>query len=179
MSDIYDLLNISHDMLKDFHLLANRVGDHQTEKVINQNVRKLKSIEERMFVDEGLKISKQSIDEILYKVVQAAQSEEIVIENWTMRELRIVSYYIMKLQDDEKSYIYALLLLDEGWRNMYFNGLVFYLINSWCLIKPNLRMETSKLIIKKLQDYKDNNHRYLQLKNHANLFEEAGPKRMA
>ena len=66
MSDAYSLLNINHDVLKDFHLLANRVGDHQTEKVINQNVRKLKSIEERMFVSEGIKVSKQSIDEILF-----------------------------------------------------------------------------------------------------------------
>ncbi len=179
MSDAYSLLNINHDVLKDFHLLANRVGDHQTEKVINQNVRKLKSIEERMFVDEGLKVPKQSIDEILYKVLQAAKSENIRMEDWTMRELRIVSYYMMKLQDDEKAFIYALLLLDEGWRNMYFNGLVFYLMNSWCLIKPNLRVETSKLIIKKLHEYRDNNRRYLLLKNHANLFEEVGPQRMA
>ena len=179
MSDIYNLLNINHDMLKNFHLLANRVCDHQTEKVINQDVRKLKSIEERMFVGEGLSISEQSIDEILYKVIQAAQNEDVKIEDWTMRELRIVSYYMMKLQDDDNAFGYALRLLDKGWKNMYFNGLVFYLINSWCLIKPNLRIDTSKLIIKKLQEYQDNNQRYLLLKNHANLLEEAGPQRMS
>lgn len=179
MSDIYNLLNINHDMLKNFHLLANRVCDHQTEKVINQNVRKLKSIEERMFVGEGLSISEQSINEILYKVIQAAQNEDVKTEDWTMRELRIVSYYMMKLQDDDNVFGYALRLLDKGWKNMYFNGLVFYLINSWCLIKPNLRIDTSKLIIKKLQEYQDNNQRYLLLKNHANLLEEAGPQRMS
>ena len=179
MSDAYSLLNINHDVLKDFHLLANRVGDHQTEKVINQNLRKLKSIEERMFVDEGIKVSKQSIDEILYKVVQAAHKEVINKEDWTMRELRIVSYYIMKLQDDEIAFEYALILLDKGWRNLYFNGLVFYLMNSWFLIKSNLRLKTSQLLIKKLQEYADNNHRYIMLKNHANMFEEVGPQRMA
>ena len=179
MSDAYSLLNINHDVLKDFHLLANRVGDHQTEKVINQNVRKLKSIEERMFVSEGIKVSKQSIDEILYKVVQAAQNEVINMDNWTMRELRIVSYYMMKLQDDETAFKYALELLDKGWRNMYFNGLVFYLMNSWCLIKPDLRLKTSQLVIKKLHEYADNNRRYLMLKNHANMFEDVGPQRMA
>lgn len=179
MSDAYSLLNINRDVLKDFHLLANRVGDHQTEKVINQNVRKLKAIEERLFVDEGIQVSKQSIDEILYKEVQAAHNKTINMSDWTMRELRIISYYMMKLQDDEVAFDYALSLLDKGWRNMFFNGLVFYLMNSWCLIKPELRKKTSLLVIKKLQEYKDNNRRCLLLKNHANLFEDAGPQRLA
>ena len=178
MIDAFDILNINRDVLKDFHLLANRVADHQTERVINLNVRKLKSIEERMFVDEGIKVSKQSIDEILYNVVQAAHTEDKSKE-WTMRELRIVSYYLMKLQDEEEVFDYALKLLDNDWRNMYFNGLVFYLMNSWCLIKPELRFKTSRLVIKKLQEYRDNNKRYLLLKNHANMFEDAGPLRLA
>ena len=178
MIDACDILNINRDVLKDFHLLANRVADHQTERVINQNVRKLKSIEERMFVDEGIKVSKQSIDEILYNVIQEAHSEDKSRE-WTMRELRIVSYYLMKLQDEEEVFDYALKLLDKDWRNMYFNGLVFYLMNSWCLIKPELRFKTSRLVIKKLQEYRDNNKRYLLLKNHANMFEDAGPQRLA
>lgn len=178
MTDACDILNINRDVLKDFHLLANRVADHQTERVINQNVRKLKFIEERMFVDEGIKVSKQSIDEILYYVIQEAHSVDKTRE-WTMRELRIVSYYLMKLQDEEDVFDYALKLLDKDWRNMYFNGLVFYLMNSWCLIKPELRIKTSRLVIKKLQEYRDNNKRYVLLKNHANMFEDAGPQRLA
>lgn len=179
MTDIYSLLNINHDVLKDFHLLANRVDNLQIEKVVNQNLRKLKSIEERLLVDGGIKVSKQSIDEILYKVVQYAKKEDFNMENWTMRELRIVSYYMMKLQDEENAYVYALMLLDNGWRNMFFNGLVFYLMNSWCMIKPDLRKSTSQLVVKKLQQYRDNNRRYLLLKNHANMFEEMGPQRLA
>ena len=179
MIDACDILGINRDVLKDFYLLANRVADYQTEKVVNQNVHKLKSIEERMFVDEGINVSRQSIDEILYKVVQTVHSEGVHTEEWTMRELRIVSYYMMKLQDDEEAFEYALTLLDKDWRNMYFNGLVFYLMNSWCLIKPELRLKTSRLIIKKLQEYKDNNKRYVLLKNHANMFEDAGPQRLA
>ena len=179
MTDAFSLLNINRDVLKDFHLLANRVDNLQIERVINQNMRKLKSIEERLLVDEGIKVSKQSIDEILYKVVQASRKLDFNMENWTMRELRIVSYYMMKLQDDENAYEYALMILDIGWRNMFFNGLVFYLMNSWCLIKPELRKSTSRLVVKKLQQYQENNRRYLMLKNHANLFEEMGPQRLA
>ena len=48
MADAYALLNISQEVLKDFHLQANRIDDHQTEKIINQNLRKLKEIEMRI-----------------------------------------------------------------------------------------------------------------------------------
>lgn len=179
MNDAYTLLNINKDILQDFYLQAAKVGDHQTEKVINQNVRKLRVIEERMFVDEGIKVSKQSIDEILYKVVETSKSGVNNIDDWTVRELRIVSYYLMKLQNDDNVYNYALTLLDKGWRNMFFKGLVFYVLNSWNMIKPEMRKNTCQLIVRKLQQYTDNNRRYLMLKNHANFFDEAGPTRMA
>lgn len=179
MIDAFDILNINGELLENFHLFANRVADHQTEKVINQNVRKLKAIEEQLFVHEGVKVSQQSIDEILGKVVRASYTKSIHIEDWTMRELRIVSYYLMKLQDEELAFEYALRLLDSGWKNMFLNGIVFYLINSWCMIKPELRQKTSQLLIQKLQEYNDNNHRYLLLKNHSNMFTEGGPQRLA
>ena len=179
MADAYTLLNINQDVLKDFHLQANRIDDHQTEKVINQNLRKLKEIESRMLANEGITVSRQSIDEVLYKVVEASHSGETKMEDWTMRELRIVSYYLMKLQNEDAVYNYALTLLDKGWKNMFFNGLVFYVLNSWNMIKPELRKNTCQLITKKLQQYSDSNRRYLMYKNHANFFDEAGPTRLS
>lgn len=179
MVDAYTQLNINQEVLKDFALQALRIDDHQIEKTINQNIRKLKEIEMRMFADEGIKVNKQSIEEVLYKVLEAAHSGETNMDDWTMRELRIVSYYMMKLQNENDVYNYALALLDRGWKNMFFNGLVFYVMNSWNMIKPELRKNTCQLITKKLQQYSDNNRRYLMYKNHANFFEEAGPVRMA
>lgn len=179
MLDAYNILNINGEMLKGFYLLANRVVDNQIEKIINQNVSKLKNIEQRLLVDEGIKVTKQSIDEVLYKVVQESKDEIIRIDNWTMRELRIVSYYLMKLQDEATAFNHALNLLDKGWKNIFFNGIVFFLMNSWCLIRSELRQKTSQLVIKKLHEYSDNNRRYVLLKNHANMFEDGGPQRLA
>ena len=130
MSDIYSILNINSGIIQDFHLLAERVADHQIEKVINKNVRALKQIEERMFVDNGLTVAQQSIDEIISKVIRMAPSGDTSMDNWTIRELRIVSYYLMKLRDDNVCCLYALELLDKNWKNMFFNGLAFYLLNS-------------------------------------------------
>ncbi len=179
MVDAYSILNINQELLKDFHLLGNRIGDHQIERVFNQNLRKLEAIEKRMLTNEEIKVSKQSIDEVLYKVQEAALAGNKDTKIWTIRELRIVSYYIMKLQNDSKVYHYALNLLDKNWKNLFFNGLVFYVMNSWNMIRKELRIDTCRLVVKKLQNYSDNNRKYKLYKNHANLFEEAGPVRMA
>ena len=179
MSDIYSILNINSGIIQDFHLLADRVADHQIEKVINKNVRALKQIEERMFVDKGLNIAQQSIDEIISKVIHMAPSGDTSMNNWTIRELRIVSYYLMKLRDDNVCYLYALELVDKNWKNMFFNGLVFYLLNSWHSIESDYRDLTSQLLVRKLNSYSESNRRYGLWRNRANLFDSNGPVRMA
>ena len=179
MSDIYSILNINSGIIQDFQLLADRVADHQIEKVINKNVRALKQIEERMFVDNGLTVAQQSIDEIISKVIRMAPSGDTSMNNWTIRELRIVSYYLMKLRDDNVCYLYALELLDKNWKNMFFNGLAFYLLNSWHSIEPDYRDLTSQLLVRKLNSYSESNRRYSLWKNRANLFDSNGPVRMA
>ncbi len=179
MSDVYSLLNINKDIFCDFHLLANRVADLQTERVFNRNKSKLRQIEERMLVDKGLAVAQQSIDEVISKVIRHVPSADTSSDNWSIRELRIVSYYLMKLRDNAMNYQYALDLLDRNWKNMFFNGLVFYLMNSWHNIEPEYREKTSRLLVKKLREYTDNNRRYILWKNHANLFESSGPMRMA
>lgn len=179
MSDVYGLLNINQGMLQDFRLLADRVADHQTEKVVNKNISKLKQIEEHMLVDKGLEVAQQSIDEVISKVIRMAPSGNTAGENWTVRELRIVSYYLMKLRDDSINYMYALELLNNNWKNMFFNGLVFYLLNSWYSIEPDFRTLTSQLLMRKLGEYCDSNRRYNLWKNRLNLFDNNGPTRMA
>ena len=179
MRDIYSILNINQSIIKDFYLWANRVADHQTEKVINQNTRTLKQIEERMLVDKGLNVAQQSIDEIISKVIRMAPSGDTSMDNWTIRELRIVSYYLMKLRDDNVCYLYALDLLDKNWRNIFFNGLAFYLLNSWHSLELDYREQTSQLLIRKLETYSESNSRYSLWKNRANMFDSNGPVRMA
>lgn len=179
MSDIYTLLNINSGVLRDFPLQAERVADHQTEKVMNQRMRQLKEIEDRMLVDKGISIPQKSIDEVIAKIKKEAKQEDVSNLKWTMRELRILSYYMMKLSGDNDSYQYALLLLDYNWKDLYFNGLVFYLMNSWNNIAPELRKDTCTLVRKKLGQYDGKIKRYRLLKKHADLFNEYGPQRMA
>ncbi|MCF2657825.1 hypothetical protein JQM83_01295 [Parabacteroides distasonis] len=179
MNDIYSLLKINKGVITDFSLQARRVIDSQTDKVIKKNIAVLKKVEEQMSLDKGLVASQYSIDQVIAKVIRLAPTGNISSDNWTTRELRIVSYYLMKLRDNESIYNYALELLDRNWKNIFFNGLVFYLMNSWYSIEPHFREMTSRLLTNKLAEYSDSNRKYLLWKNKANLFENNGPTRMA
>ena len=179
MIDIYSLLNIQKEQIQDFPLLANRVIDYQFEKVVNKNIDALKQIKDRMLVDKGLEIPQRSIEEVISKVKYFSSKNDDSLENWNNQELRIVSYYLMKLRNHAEDYHFALSLLDKGWRNLFFNGLVFYLMNSWNAIEDEYREATCQLVVKKLLEYKDNYKRYQQLKNYSNLFDKNGPMRMA
>ena len=108
MEDIYALLNINKGILQDFHLQADRAVDHQTELAINRDMRTLKEIEERMMTDTTVKVSQQTIDEVIMKVIKNAKENNQDMSIWSIRELRIVSYYLMKLQGNEGAYQYAL-----------------------------------------------------------------------
>lgn len=177
MLDIYELLKIDKDKICNFDVLACSIDDYQMQNTLNKNIRKLNAIGDRMLASgDGINVSKKSIEEVIEKVRKSFRSKNSA--EWTMSELRIVSYYLMELKDNNDMYSYALSLLDNGWRNMYFNGLVFYVMNSWNMLSAEQRRLTCRLIHKKLQQYKDNNRRYVILKNHADFFEEGGPARM-
>lgn len=178
MSDIFSLLNIDKGRLLDFPLLAKHVVDRQVEKGLHQCMAQLKEIGDRMLVEKGLEVPRQSIDEVISKVIHFAEKGDTSGDNWTIRELRIVSYYLMKLRDKASNYLFALDLLDQNWRNMFFNGLAYYLMDSWHGLEPEYRDKTSQLLIRKLNEYEDNNRRYTLWKDHANWFEANGPMRM-
>lgn len=179
MEDIYALLHINKSLIQNFSLKANNLVDHQTELAIKRSVRSLKEVEERMMSDKSVKVSKQTIDEIIQKVIDHAEANNQDMSIWSIRELRIVSYYLMKLQGNDKFYMYALTLLENNWRDMFFNGLSFYCLDTWNMIDPQLRTYTCELLRNKLMAYQGSNKKYMVMKNHANLFDEAGPLRMS
>ena len=179
MNDAYSILNVDKEQLKDFHLLAKNVDSIQVQRTINLNVRQLRAIEERMYVEGSPKVPKQTIDEILAKVVLSSKLRNNKEIEWRISELRIISYNITGLQNDQCAYEYALSIIARNWRDIYINGLVFALMNSWNRIKPEMRKKTSQLLVEKLQNYDGKNTRYNMLKNKANMLEESGPQRLA
>lgn len=178
MSSIFDLLNINKETFREFPLQANLIADYQIGKVINSNTKRLKEIENVMLSDKLISVSPQSVEEVIHKVKKAAETTNIE-ENWTTQELRIISYYLTKLQDNNKAFSYALFVLDNNWRNLFFSGLIFYIMNSWNNNPKTYRNDVCALVKSQLNKYQDDNKKYLILKNHANFFEETGPLRLA
>ena len=177
--DIYELLKINSDVIQGYGLLADQVVTRNINKVLEDNLDKLNQIIIELGGGGGINVSKKSIDEIINKVIKQSEAKAYSNDNWNVRELRILSYNMMKLWNNGDAYNYALLILDKKWHNIFFNGLVFYLLDSWNRIKPDFRQTTCTLLRNKLLEYKDTNKKYMLYRNHSNFFDEAGPMRVA
>ena len=98
---------------------------------------------------------------------------------WASYELRTISYYIMYFEPNEKAFKYVINLLSKNWRPLFFNGLVFYILNSWNDIKPQYRTLVCELINSQLKVYDGASRKYKLLKSRVNLLDENGPIRMS
>ena len=180
MENIYDLLGIESDSFRNLPLLANNIMDVETDRSLKRNIRKLEAIYEATPDDALRDIPKDVADQVLKKVIAvASEADAAPAVEWSIRELRIVSYYLKRLRNHPRSFYYALNILDTNWRDMFFNGLKSFLLSSWNEIDPDYRKATCRLLQKKLKQYGGNVRRYVLLQDHANLFDEAGPIRMA
>lgn len=178
MKDAFALLKMNPDFVRDFPLQANLVHDTQVEKNVMRSIGRLERIEELMLTDKEAIAPKQTIDEVIRKVRTEAKGTSPAKE-WSSFELRILSYYMTQLHGDSDAFSYALSLLNKYWRNMFFNGLVSYILNNWNSMPEDCKDKTCEVIRRKLSGYQDNNRKYLALKNHANFFDANGPMRMA
>lgn len=178
MDDIFSLLNINKGMFDAFKHQANLIDDRQLEKSLILNQRKLKQIEDSMLSETSIAPADKSIEKVMERVRLESVSHYKATE-WTFHDLRTISYYLTLLHGDDRAFDYALTLLARNWRSLYFNGLIFYLLNGWVTINLKYREKVSAFVCQKLSDYHDNNKKYIEFKNHANLFETGGPTRLA
>lgn len=178
MSDIYGLLNLNWDILENFALQGRLIENNvETDRILRNATRKLKAIEDKM-QDDGKRpeFNQQSIEAVIEKVKREANGAN---EEWELKELRLVSYYMVRLRNEQKVFDHALWLLDNNWKDMFVNGLMFFLMNSWNICTDSLLIGVSELIKRHLVNYSGSIKRYLTLKRQTDLLEKAGPVRLA
>lgn len=178
MSDIYGLLNLNRDILENFALQGRLIENNvETDRILRNATRKLKAIEDRM-QDDGKRpeFNQQSIEEVVEKVKREANGAN---EEWELKELRLVSYYMVRLRNEQKVFDHALWLLENNWKDLFVNGLMFFLMNSWNICADNLLIGVSELLKRHLVNYSGSIKRYLTLKRQIDLLEKAGPVRLA
>jgi hypothetical protein len=178
MSDIYGLLNLNRDILENFALQGRLIENNvETDRILRNATRKLKAIEDRM-QDDGKRpeFNQQSIEEVIEKVKREANGAN---EEWELKELRLVSYYMVRLRNEQKVFDHALWLLENNWKDLFINGLMFFLMNSWNICANNLLIGVSELLKRHLVNYSGSIKRYLTLKRQIDLLEKVGPVRLA
>ena len=176
MADAFSLLNIDKQFIEEFSLQALSVTDRRSEQALEKEIQRLASIEQTMLTDVKPTATKESVDAIIEKVNSAVDGKDVT---WASYELRTISYYIMYFEPNEKAFKYVINLLSKNWRPLFFNGLVFYILNSWNDIKPQYRTLVCDLINSQLKVYDGASRKYKLLKSRANLLQENGPARMS
>lgn len=172
------MLNLNPDFLENFALQGRLIENNvETDRILRNATRKLKAIEDRM-QDDGKRpdFNQQSIEEVIEKVKRETYGAN---ENWTIKELRLVSYYMVRLRNEQIVFDHALQLLENNWKDMFINGLMFFLMNSWNICSDNLLIGVSEVIKRHLVNYNGSIKRYLILKQQTDLLEKSGPYRLA
>lgn len=176
MDNIYSLLDLNADLFSNFTFQANLIEDKGTERILNQNIKKLEQIDRIHGADVACKTPVHTINAVIQKVLRKAlkDSEEDV----SLPELRIISYNLSQFHGDDKAYFYALSLLENEWRDMFFNGISSYLLSSWNHIRKDYLSKCINLFTSKLQSYSGRIQRYQKLKENSDFFQENGPLRL-
>lgn len=179
MSSIYAILNLEQDIIDNFALQGQDINNNvQIERILRRNANELKSLQDK-FVSESDRphFSQKAVDSVLSDVKEDAISGGS--RDWEAKELRIVSYYLMRFQNNEKIFRHAMKIIDDNWHDMFISGLVFFIMNSWCTCIADLRELVSNSIRFHLSQYNGTIKRYLKFKENADFFEAFGPLRLA
>ena len=174
MADIYSILGISQETLCNFSLLSKTVADDQTQKVIDRNCRKLKGIEDCNLVDGLVPVTRESVASVIKKVLTFPYN----IVDWSLHELRTISYSLLSFYNYESAFAYAVNILERNWRDTFFNGVTFCLLSSWNTFTDKQRAMIRTLLKIKLNEYSGHNKRYLSLREYFDFLQDEGPLRM-
>lgn len=179
MDEIYGILKLDSDLIANFALQGRLIENNiETDRILKRTVHTFKEIQEKVQPGaDRLEIPQRTIDEVLDKV--QADVKQGGASEWETRELRILSYYFQRLFKNQEAFIHAVKLIDSNWRDIFIGGLVFFLMETWNFAKPDLREMVSATLRKHLATYNGGIKRYLAFKEHADLFEPAGPSRLA
>lgn len=180
MDDIFKILEIDVAFPKKFSSLAKYVVSQKTENIIYDSIDRLRKIDEDLYVDATRNIPQQSIDKVIYRVVRETRTNYNSIQKWNNKELRILSYYLDYLHEDEKSFSYAMRVMKQNWKDHIFNGLVIYLLTNWLSGDEGYLKKVRSLVSEELESYNKGMSRYLKLKDNLDfLDDESGATRLA
>lgn len=178
MMDVYGELNINKDIFTNFSLQAREIENNiETKRILKHAINRLKDIE-KLNQSEGKRpeFNMKTVEAVLDKLERDSKVQN---EDWTVRELRLVSYYLSRFQMTQHTFEYAVNLLDNNWRDVFVSGITFFLMNSWNICPENLRNKTCDLLRNHLLSYTGSIKKYQLLKSKLDLLDSSGPIRLS
>lgn len=178
MDSVFNLLSINNEALSNFALQSREIENNlETERILKRSARKLKNIEDRMQPDgKRPQFSRQSVNEVIEKVNKEVDNRKA---DWNLKELRIVSYHLGHFQNSQRKFDFAIGLLESNWQDLFINGIVFFLMNSWNTCSDLIKEVACNLLKKRLSNYTGTIKRYQRFKKNLDLFDKSGPTRLS
>lgn len=157
----------------DYALAAKTLLSRSEKKGMDNNIKKLEAIAESCRgVDE--RVPDKSITEQVFNRFRLAYRSPQKL-SFSSRELRMLTYsmYRMNTLPMMNSFVY---LLDNNWRDRFFNGLLYFMLSNWDDTDPKIMEVVLNLVQNRLDSYQGKRDKYLILKKNRRFLTQEGPE---
>jgi hypothetical protein len=181
MENIKEILNW-HLLNSVFKTNGQKLITHHTKEVFNTNVHRLNTISNLQ--SQRMELPKQELVEEIHDKFRSLehQSIEILIKNFTKREVRLLVWSLDYKGEDSilfsKQFFKFISLVNEFWRDSYIIPLWYVLLKNWISLRKNKSrfQDFIKLLKIKCDQYEKSRKDVLAIKMHFNFWKLQGDR---
>lgn len=157
----------------DYALAAKTLLSRSEKKGIDDNIKRLEAIAESCRGFEERVPDKSITDQVFNRFRLAYKNPQKL--SLSSMELRMLTYsmYRMNTLPMMNSFIY---LLNNNWRDRFFNGLLYFLLSNWDDTDSKIIELVINLFQSRLDSYKGKRDKYLILKKNRRFLSQEGPE---
>lgn len=169
-NNVYEILGFYNDP-KTFVLGARSAINKAQKKLISKSTDALLNIARLCNSTEETKPKPAASEAAYMKFVKLYKNLEA--EDFSSREIRALTYCMHQFSNKEMFHSFAKLLCLQ-WRDRYFNGLLFFLLNSWDSTDPECLQQIIDVFQTKIALYQGKKDKFLLLKKNAKYLQNNG-----
>lgn len=172
MSELTTILKISFDP-RTFVLGAKDILSQKEKTNIEKNIDRLKEVSS-IGLSNDEPIPDEYLSDKVYARFQYCCSHPGK-DVFSSRELRMLIYSMYRIK--RSTMMNKLVkMLDENWRNKFFNGLLVYILSNFDTTNEEIMAPVLSLMQKQLKAYKGKRDKYLLMKRNLRFFQLHGPE---
>lgn len=157
-----------------FVLGAKDLLSKKEQKVIDSNTQQLRDITVLCGKREE-EVPDKNMCNRIFRLFEANYKDEHVGDLFSLREIRHLIYAMHRAKEVEMMQK-LLKLVDQRWRDRFFNGLLFYILSNFESAPEKVMVEVLSLMQKKLKQYEGKRDKFNTLKRNIVYFQINGPE---